>query len=413
MFKNKKGYIGILLNPLVLTLIIIGGLLLIFSLPNNPFRLAILSNFEFAGFTFQENIIPYSSQCGSGSGSVVREGEFIILKNSYSACTGSSSVSITTDVTGVDELLVIADANMYASAGANSGVGSGFSASIKGSEGGSVGSGFALGIGTNEGGATRSQYFSPRVIKLKNNFDGTWSNLESLNVGDIFIVKQKSAIKGNAILDIEVNGGGSGENGGSTTIIATVYNIVRKENAFALCKADKYAYDLNKDGIISPDGSECVALTTIVLNSEEAIKESFNEKIARITKELEAKNAGLTADIEALKQQLDQQQATEQITALQQQISLLESQLATASDKTAIQSQIDALRQQQLDSGNLQDQINALQSELKTTKTILADVQSKDKNVISTIASQEQFERPNKIKEVWDRIWAFIKNIFT
>lgn len=404
---SRKIGLGIIAIAVIALAIVMSGLLTIVD-----------SNLNFAGFNFQQNIFAYSSQCGGGSGIVELQGEFLILKSSQggSGCPFASYALVSTDVTSIDELLVIADANAYVSAGYQSGATASFSASIKGSEGGEVSSGF--GISTNPwtsggSGGTKSEYLSPRVIKLKNNFDGTWSYLESLNVGDIFIVKSTQPIKGNAILELQARSSLSGEGNGVANIQAVIYNIVRKENAFALCKADKYAYDLNKDGVIATDGSECVTLNTIVLNSEEAIKESFDAKLARITAELEAKNAGLTADIEALKQQLAQQQTTEQITALQSQITLLESQLATASDKTLIQNQIDTLRQQQLNSNNLQDQLNALQAELKETKSVLADVQAKDKNVINTIEAQEQFKKPSFIKGLWNKFIAWIKNIFT
>ena len=412
LFKqNKKGFIGILFNPAAILLIAI-VLLLALGLPNSPFRLAILSPFEFAGLSFTEESAASQSQCGGGNVDVSKVGEYLVVKSSHGGC-GASYTLIGADVTGIDEMLVIADGNGYATASAQSGAGSNFDVIIKGTESGEVGAGFGVSVGSNEGGATRNQYFSPMVIKLKNNFDGTWSYLESLGVGDIFIVKQTSAIKGTPLLRIKSISSTGGEQNGRASMTGTIYNIVRKENAFALCKADKYAYDLNNDGRIATDGSECVELKTIVLNSEEAIKESYDEKLARITAELEAKNIGLTADITALKQQLTQQGiSSSQVTSLQQQITQLEIQLATASDKTTIQSQIDALRAQQLKSGSLQDQLNALQAELKETKSVLADVQAKDRNVINVIEAQEQFKKPSFIKEFFNKIISFIKGLF-
>jgi len=414
MFKNRKGFAGLLLNPLVLFITAVALILLMFGLPNSPFGLAILSHFDFAGFSWKDSgNIANACQIGSAGSDVTKTGDFLEIKHSSSNNGGNRYIE--TDITSVDEVLIIYEG--YASATCSNGYsnnGASISSSIQGSISGSVGSSLSAdAVGCPSGSHSASLTFPPSIWKFRNNFDGTWSSLQGLGVGDVFVVKSTGKIEGNALLRIGASsGGGCGSSGGGANSYIKIYNVVRKENAFALCKADKYAYDANGDGKIAADGSECVDLKTIVINSEEAIKESFDEKLARITAELEAKNAGLTADITALKQQLAQQQTTEQITSLQQQIQQLEADLVTASDKTAIQSQIDNLRQQQLDSGNLQDQLSALQAELRETKAVLADVQAKDKNVINTIDAQEQFKKPNFIKELWNNFIARIKNIF-
>ena len=101
--------------------------------------------------------------------------------------------------------------------------------------------------------------------------------MQSLNVGDVFIVKDTKPIAGSAILRIGVLAGGGCGSGGRGSGYIKIYNIVRKENSFAVCKADEY---LTTDGT----GKQiCKSLSTIVLNSEEAIKESFDEKLARVT----------------------------------------------------------------------------------------------------------------------------------
>ena len=157
---------------------------------------------------------------------------------------------------------------------------------------------------------------------------------------------------------------------GNSKMAATVYNVIQKENSVALCKADQVPYDLNGDDKITL--GECTDLKTIILNSEEAIKESYDEKFARIQAELEAKNAGLTS----------------QIIDLQKQ-------------------------QQSFNTQQLQTQIDSLNAELKTTKSMLDAVIAKDKNVVNTIDNNEQFNKPNFIVQFLDSIIAWIKGLFT
>ena len=446
--NNKKGFIALLLNPLIILSIFL-IIILLLVIPSSPFKLAILSSFEFAGFTWQDN--KPNDACGLNdfSSSVARSGDFVEIKVNAGA---QAQRYIETDITGIDEILIIYEG--YGSASAACAYGnSGYEifSTIKGTTSGSITNANGANTQCSSGSSSSSMTFAPAIWKFKNNFDGTWSTMQSLNVGDIFVVKDTKPITGNAMLRIGVSAGGGCGSGGSASSYIKIYNIVRKENAFAVCKADEY---LTTD---TTGKQICKPLSTIVLNSEEAIKESFDEKLARVTAELEAKNAGLTADIEVLKQQLAQQQTAEQITSLQQQIQQLESELATASDKTTIQTQIDALkaqqlaqqgisqtqvsslqqqitqlesqlatatdktsiqyqidllRTQQLQSSSVQDQISALQSELKETKAVLADVQAGDKNVINTIEAQEQFKKPNFIKELWNKIIAWIKGLF-
>ena len=412
MAKTKIG-IGVIVLAVIALAIVASGLLTIV----NP-------TIDFAGFTWQDTGTMYSgsggappesvSSCQSGGveTNAVREGEF--LRMDLKAGTAGFRI-ISTDVTGVDELLIIYEGyGTVSCSNGQSNTGMGMGASVKGSVSGSVGDG--VGVSTSRcpsGGDSATKTFQPAIWKLKNNFDGTWSSMTSIGVGDIFIVKNTQPITGDKqTLNIELGGGNSCGNGGYAQGSLKLYNIVRKENAFALCKADKYAYDANGDGRIATDGSECVDLRTIVLNSEEAIKESYDEKLARITAELTAKNAGLTADIEALKLQLTGTISQQQITALQQQIISLESQLTTASDKTTIQAQIDMLRQQQLDSNNLNDRLAALEAELKEAKITLDAVQAGDKSIINVVIAQEQFKKPSFIERWFNSIIAFFKNLF-
>jgi hypothetical protein len=415
MTWKKRGIAPILLNPyfLIAVLLVIG--FFVFS-SGSGFKLAIFSDVDFAGFTFKDSGPVQTGSCNyGGSGSdVTKEGEFLILSSSG---TRPNFRTLTTDVTGVDEVLIIYDGYVSASCSKYQGGGYGsVSASITGSTSGSIEESDSAGCNPNSQ-LFSEKYIAPSIWKFRNNFDGTWSTLQSLNVGDVFIEKTKAPISGDKqFLSLKVSGGVGacqGSNGpASGSAKLKIYNIVRKENAFAVCKADQFVQDVNKDGKIATDGSECFDLQTIVLNSEESIKESYDEKIARITAELEAKNTGLQAQLDQLKQQLDSTDSSTQLTDLQKQIASLEAQLTTAQDKTAIQAQIDALRQQQLESSNVEDRIAALEAELKETKDVLASVQAEDKAVINTIENQAQFEKPGFFKTLLNKLIAFIKGIF-
>ena len=356
----KQGKSGIMLlfiiAAVILLAVVMSGLL------------TIVSPFSFAGLTFTESnkVIEHSSS--SGSADVSREGEYLVLKSQHNGIDYAYA-SISADITQIDELLVIADASIYASAGARSGAGGWLEINLKGSQGGLM---EIVPFSVGASGETKSQYFTPKVVKVKNNFDGTWSFLESLNVGDIYVVTKKGVLQGNVNMELKAHSSGSGENGGASNVQVKIYNIPIKENAFAVCKADQFMQDKNQDGRISTDGTECFDLSTIVLNNEEALQESYDEKLARITMELQAKNDGLAADINLLRQQLTQQQGD-----------------ATILNKIAL-----------------------LEAELKETKAILANAQANDKSIVAVVEAQEQFNKPNFIKEFFNKIIAWIMGIF-
>ena len=108
------------------------------------------------------------------------EYDFLVMKVSVSGGVESPPirVKVQTDISNIDEVLVIADSHITVSSGFAANVVGSTSFSIEGSEGGELGSGFSLSVGSDES-TTKSRYFEPKVFKLKNNFDGTWSVLES------------------------------------------------------------------------------------------------------------------------------------------------------------------------------------------------------------------------------------------
>ena len=397
--KTKKSQLELLLTPPVLILITI-IILAFFLVPRLPsFGLAITGQqVEFAGFTWT----------ASGDGSVVKEEDFVVLKTSRNS-PETSKFELRTEVTNVDELLIIADSSMQVSSTNEGSTGSNIQFCVEGSISGKVCDSFELSFGSSEAGS-KSVYFEAQVFDLKNNFDGTWSSIKSLGVGDVFIRKGTQEIKGDKVY-LTMTSRSFSLPKGSSSATSKVYNVVVKESSFAVCKADEVWQDLNDDGI--PQTNECFDLDSIILKNEEAIKESFDEKFARIEAELLAKNNGLTTEIENLKQQIAAGKVTsEEVSALQARIDELQLQLAETPTDPELQAQIDELRQEQLDSGTLTDQVSALEAELKDTKAILADVQAGDKSVVGSIEAEEKFERPGFFKEIWNKIIAFFKNLF-
>ena len=314
---------------------------------------------SFAGFTWDTEVNNHHSTTptGSCSGSITG-GEIANLQIQVSGSSGGAGCEVTattqTPINAVDEFLIIFDSTQFA--GFEMGSSTGFFVTDKiristRDESNMLNNLIGYGDAIGGGKSSFSQYFAPKLVKLKNNFDGTYSILTSLGVGDVFILKETKALPNKPLyLALRVNGGG-GAGGDKASVSANFYNIVRKENAFAVCKADE---------VIAPNGT-CQKLANILLASEEAIKESFDAKLIRVTAELEAKNIGLTNDITLLKQQLQASQDTTTINMLIQRL-------------------------------------NELETELKTAKQQLADVQAKDKTVVNTIILQEKIKESDFIQ---------------
>lgn len=297
----------------IIAVIVMIGLLLYFNQGETPIFSATPATIDFAGFNW--DVV-------QNDGSITKEKDFLIMQVSGSGDANfapARRVKLQTDVSKIDEILVIADSSISVSSSLYANGAGIVNFGIEGSEGGSIGTGFSLSIGSHES-RSESTYFEPQLMKLRNNFDGTWSSLQSIGVGDIFIVKDTKEIKGDALLTLESSCLFSiAEGSASVSITSKAYNVVVKEFGFAVCKADEFWQDKNQDG--TPTADECFDLATIVLNSEEAIKESFEAKLARIELELLKKNEGLTEEIERLKQ-------LQNTTAQQQKLLEIEEELA-------------------------------------------------------------------------------------
>src|SRR3990167_6226218 len=237
----------------------------------------------------------------------------------------------------------------------------------------------AKGVAASSRGVTSaSASFEPQIFSFKNNFDGTWSSIQSFGIGDVFIKKETMVmtppIKLRLISEASV---GLSDGSASANGISRFYNVVFKENGFAVCKADEVLVE-----------GQCQTLSSILLKNEEAIKESFDEKLARIEAELLAKNQGLTEDLTKLQAQLEQQGITQhEIDLLKVQIAILENELKTDPNNQLLQNQLDELKSQ-----DLAGKIASLQSELDGAKQQLADVQAGDKTVVNVIEANEKIQ---------------------
>lgn len=349
--------------PVVLILIIIA--LLLFNAPKAKFpqtkypfyTLVGLSTINAFGFNFEDfgHLYPSSisgdkslNSCSDGSQSEVhKEGESLVI-------TGSGAVAgnrkVRTEVTGADEVLILysGSANAYCSNGYPN-AGASIAASVEGSGGGSVG--ISKSAGTTKcpsGDESVSSSFEPSYWKFKNNFDGTWSSIQSLSgLQDAVLVLGTYPLYGdkqylNLIIDV---GSGCNTRGGSSARLQ-VFNVVKKVNGFALCKADQYinGYDASGNAI-------CQNFTTLKLQFEEALHEALSDYIQRKETDLAAKELYLNQTLNNIQQQI--------LIASQSQQFLL------------------------------QQQINNLTLQLTETRRILQLVQNKDSQVIQVFRDKE------------------------
>jgi len=397
---QKKGIIGLLANPFILIALVILIAIIAFNLPSGKFLSILNPSVSFAGKNWvveqrERTLCPIQ-----GDISYEFENEFLVLKSSASGSQTCSSgvIFAITDITNDDEVLILLDGAGNANAGGSRATGSYYMVvSIVDANGNVIRQQRGIDADSRDK-PTLSASFEPQIFSFKNNFDGTWSSIESFGIGDIFIKKETKAmippIK--LILGSESHVG-MPDGSASANGFSRFYNIVPKENGFALCKADEVLVD-----------DVCQTLSSILLKNEEAIKESFDEKLARIEAELLAKNQGLTADIQLLNQRLAEQGVTQsQIDSLKTQITALENELKSDPNNQLIQSQLDELKSQ-----DLAGKIASLELELEGTKQQLADVQAGDKTVVNVIEANEAIKEPNAVKKLWNRLIAFIKNLF-
>ncbi|KKS14157.1 MAG: hypothetical protein UU72_C0053G0006 [candidate division WWE3 bacterium GW2011_GWB1_41_6] len=404
---QKKGIVGILANPFILIALVILIAIIAFNVPSGKF-LSIFSSISFAGRGWNVEVSDARIQsngypCSPGSASYTFEGETLVMSGSASGsqsqgCVGPGRVVATTDITNDDEVMVLFDGYGTASAGGSSASGS-YSLITSVIDVNGIELSQAKEVAASSRGVTSaSASFEPQIFSFKNNFDGTWSSIQSFGIGDVFIKKETMVmtppIKLRLISEASV---GLSDGSASANGISRFYNVVFKENGFAVCKADEVLVD-----------KVCQTLSSILLKNEEAIKESFDEKLARIEAELLAKNQGLTEDLTKLQAQLEQQGITQhEIDLLKVQIAILENELKTDPNNQLLQNQLDELKSQ-----DLAGKIASLQSELDGAKQQLADVQAGDKTVVNVIEANEKIQEPNIIKRFFNRLIAWMQNLF-
>jgi len=404
---QKKGIVGILANPFILIALVILIAIIAFNVPSGKF-LSIFSSISFAGRGWNVEVSDARIQsngypCSPGSASYTFEGETLVMSGSASGsqsqgCVGPGRVVATTDITNDDEVMVLFDGYGTASAGGSSASGS-YSLITSVIDVNGIELSQAKEVAASSRGVTSaSASFEPQIFSFKNNFDGTWSSIQSFGIGDVFIKKETMVmtppIKLRLISEASV---GLSDGSASANGISRFYNVVFKENGFAVCKADEVLVE-----------GQCQTLSSILLKNEEAIKESFDEKLARIEAELLAKNQGLTEDLTKLQAQLEQQGITQhEIDLLKVQIAILENELKTDPNNQLLQNQLDELKSQ-----DLAGKIASLQSELDGAKQQLADVQAGDKTVVNVIEANEKIQEPNIIKRFFNRLIAWMQNLF-
>ena len=404
---QKKGIVGILANPFILIALVILIAIIAFNVPSGKF-LSIFSSISFAGRGWNVEVSDARIQsngypCSPGSASYTFEGETLVMSGSASGsqsqgCVGPGRVVATTDITNDDEVMVLFDGYGTASAGGSSASGS-YSLITSVIDVNGIELSQAKEVAASSRGVTSaSASFEPQIFSFKNNFDGTWSSIQSFGIGDVFIKKETMVmtppIKLRLISEASV---GLSDGSASANGISRFYNVVFKENGFAVCKADEVLVE-----------GQCQTLSSILLKNEEAIKESFDEKLARIEAELLAKNQGLTEDLAKMQAQLEQQGITQhEIDLLKVQIAILENELKTDPNNQLLQNQLDELKSQ-----DLAGKIASLQSELDGAKQQLADVQAGDKTVVNVIEANEKIQEPNIIKRFFNRLIAWMQNLF-
>ena len=354
--KNKKAQIvAILSNPIVLLVILIASLFFVSS-----GLLAILNTFEYAGLTWTDSgSIEQGCNVGGVDSSLSSRGETFSISGRGDA--NSVQRYAETDLKELDEVLIIYEGSASAYSSRDYSAGGAIYATIIGTEGGQVSDSKSASVEKSNSASQDFKTFPPSIWKFRNNFDGTWSSLQSLGVGDVFIEKGRETIKGVPKLRIGIFAGvGCGNNGAGSASNIKIYNIIGKENSFAICKADQFAQDKNGDGKIQV--GECVDLDALILQHEEAFQESQSAQFLRLQEEQQAKVDGLTKQVEELLK--------------------------------------------------LNQDASTLKSELDDAKKRLAAIEAKDGNVIATIEGEESFKEPSSVKSFFNRIIAWFRNLF-
>src|SRR3990167_5571903 len=231
---KKKGVVGLLANPYVLIgLIILVGIFAL-SINGGKFLSILNPSLSFAGKNWvieqQEISCPFK-----GSVDYKIEGEFLVLNSASSGsqsqgCNGPAIITASIDITDNDEILVLLDGHGTANAGGQSASGSyNMFTKIADANGNEIWQSKSIDASAR-GTTSASAAFEPQIFSFKNNFDGTWSSIQSFGIGDVFIKKETMVmsppIKLRLISEASV---GLSDGSASANGISRFYNVVFKE----------------------------------------------------------------------------------------------------------------------------------------------------------------------------------------
>ena len=346
MTKNKL--------PVILLLVIIAVLLFnaprSSNFPKGIFSIISTNTINFAGVLWDTEVNNHHF-AGSCSGSV-SGGEIANLQIQVSGSSGGAASDVKaitqTPINNYDEMLVVFDSNQY------SGFEMGSSAGIFLTDNTRISTRDETNVirrilvyedSVSGGKSSFSNFFDLKYVGFRNNHDGTYSIVRGNGLGDLTVTSKVIVPNTNLFLGMHtIAGGGAG--GDRATATMNSYNVIFRVSGFALCKANQYSVDLNRDGKF--DFGECINSTVLELNHREEFEQSVNDRLFQA-----------------------EQQNIQKIADLQQQISILQQQNGS---------------------------ITLLSQQLEETQKILINLQSRDKNVIATVQSQEQFIPESKTK---------------
>lgn len=321
---------------LFLILLILG--VSIFVLFNQFSIVTLQENFDFAGYKWSifregtlrscsDDPITHPDACATASGNFVQDSGFLQLSSTASSGEhkGSGMPMVDSDtcimtqesIADVDEFLIIFDGEVTCGTG-NMGQNSNSNIHISlynvatKEEKSTIQ--FGEGCGQN---AFINKIYPPRLVKLMNNFDGTYTTYNTLGVGDIYIKDKTVDAKslGNDIR-LRICSYSQASNRASAKSSIKIYNIITKRLETAVCSAQE---------VMTADGG-CQKLDSLLLAHENAIYESVQQQIQRISDRLQARQISIEARISDLENYMSLAEKQEKITWIDNKIIELETQ---------------------------------------------------------------------------------------
>jgi len=250
----------------------------------------------------------------------------------------SSLCMLSEDISNVDEFLIILGGENRRTINANSFI----KVSLK-----DISTGNEIILFSDDG-----KSIKPKLLKVVNNFDGTYSLYSSLGVGDVFLKEgdfDVSSFNGISLKLCAVTlafcrPDNPGRGGGSSESTLIIYNIITKRMEAPVCKADE---------VLLANGS-CSNLEGLFLAREEAVLESFEEKLSRVEGRLLARQS-------SLEQQISDFRKLSTLPTKSEKLSFIDSRLAE------LYSELDKVKSDYISEINsLESRINEIESSLST-----------------------------------------------